>query len=302
MISLNFKRHLLKLIALFFSLTLWFYVLNSEKIEFTFKTKVKYLIDESVVFENPPIEEVEITVKGPQTFIRSLKDNSNLVFVDLIKQNIKTNKNHTIIFRDSNISVPFAVEIKKIVPSKATIKLVPGIKKTIQIKPHFVGAIGKDLKMIKWEIRPNEIEVVGPEKQIQKIESVLTRPIDLSTLNDSGMIQASIIDLHKSISYDSSTPFEFSYIIKPTKANQSLKNLRIRFVSSAVRFETKTKFVSIDVLTSENRVIKASEVHVVADIPESLKLGTHKIDLKVRLPDDIHVLRVYPESIMVNIY
>jgi YbbR domain-containing protein len=92
------------------------------------------------------------------------------------------------------------------------------------------------------------------------------------------------------------------FVIKPTKANLSLNNLKIRFLTSQKLLKVSHRTASILVLADdgEKADVRKNDVHVVADIPDGTK-GNAKIKLKCTLPNGVHLLKIYPEEISVTV-
>ena len=139
------------------------------------------------------------------------------------------------------------------------------------------------------------------EKFLKKIDSLPTLPIDLSKLVGKGEVAIQLKDLDPRLS-TSDDELKLNFLVRPTKANLQLNNVKIRFLSSSQIRRASARTASLLVLSEkgENVDLKASQVSVIADIPEG-KTGRVTVKLQAKLPEGIHLLKIQPENITVNL-
>src|SRR5690606_13626934 len=99
-----------------------------------------------------------------------------------------------------------------------------------------------------------------------------------------------------------STEVEMHYKVKPKKANLTLKNIPVRFLSTSTRINSKVKEVALDVLVPEQSegLLTKDKVQVIADVPEG-KRGQVQVDLRAVLPEGVHLLQIHPASINITV-
>ncbi|MFT6604580.1 MAG: hypothetical protein ACJARO_002103, partial [Bacteriovoracaceae bacterium] len=88
--SEKFRRHLLKLLAVLFSFSLWFYVLNSESLEVQVKLPLVLIPPEGMAISEIPPSDLLIKVKGSRAFVRNLFNDNEKVFINLKRRGSKT--------------------------------------------------------------------------------------------------------------------------------------------------------------------------------------------------------------------
>ncbi len=301
--SERFRRHLLKLLAVLFSFCLWFYVLNSESLELQVKLPLVLIPPVGMAISELPPTELLIKVKGSRAFVRNLFNDNEKVFINLKRRGTKTKKGMLVKVLPSDIPHPLGVEVTEILPGELNIKIEKRKTKKISLKPFLVGEVPSQLELLKYELVPNSLKISGPRNLIDSLTSIETSPIDLHKLEGDGRIKVLLKELDPRLRAEEEiTEAEFLFRVKPKKANFTLKNVNILFLTSSSQFMAKVRTASIDVLIPEGADLKLTtkDVKLVAEIPEGSK-GEVRIKLKAELPEGVHLLQIYPETISVGL-
>lgn len=296
----TFSKHLLKLFSFFFAVTLWFYVLNSEPLEVEKTLPLEYLLPESIAISNNYPLEVTVKMKGSRTFMRNLFSEKEKVFVDLKNARLKPNTSMEHTISDHDVPAPFGVQVLSVEPKTIELEFQKTTTRRVRVVPNLVGEVSRDLKLINTRIEPSSVKLTGPTKAMKKIKQISTVPIDLTTLTKSGILKVNLGDIDQRIKVAEDVSFSFSYEISPRKANITLKNIPIRFLTTARRYSSKHRFVSMDVLVSEDEEsnLKLKNLSVVADIPDGTD-GTVELPLRANLPEGVFLMKIHPETIKV---
>jgi YbbR domain-containing protein len=295
------SKHSMKFISVFFAITLWFYVLNSAPIVIEKKIPLNFKLPKGMAISNIIDQEITVKLKGSRVFMRNIFQHNNFIFINLSKYIIsKKKKEIDLKIGPADIPVPFGVEVLDISPKDLNIKFDKLTKKTVRIVPTLVGAVGPEFKIIKKSMVPSKLEIEGARSIVKAIKSISTSAIDISSLKTSGELKVAAVDIDSRLSISTKESIYFQYEIRPRKANITLKNVRIRFLSSAKRVSSKTRVVSLDVLIpeGEDQSIKPSQVEVVADIPDGSK-GRIEVPLRAKLPEGVFLLKINPEKVKV---
>lgn len=298
------RRHLLKLIAVLFSFILWFYVLNSESLEVEIKLPLVLIPAKGRALTAVPTTEVLVKVKGSRAFVRNIFQNNEKVFINLKRRGKRTKKGIFVKILASDIPHPLGVEVMSITPSRINVSTEKRLSKKIKLKAFLVGKTPAQLELLKYELVPSFIKVSGPWSLLKKLKTLETNPIDLSALEGDGRVKVLLKDLDPRLTNeDAHSEAEFLYRIKTKKANYTLKNIKIRFLTSSPQFKAVIKTVSMDVFLPEGikKKINTSDVKVIADIPEGKKGRSIRVKLKAELPEGVHLLQIYPESINIGL-
>ena len=81
--SERLRRHLLKLLAVLFSFSLWFCVLNSDPLEVEVKLPLILIPAKGKAISEVPTGELLVKVKGPRVFVRNIFQKGEKVFIIL---------------------------------------------------------------------------------------------------------------------------------------------------------------------------------------------------------------------------
>tara|TARA_R110002072_G_scaffold64203_4_gene159609 strand:+ start:54083 stop:54997 length:915 start_codon:yes stop_codon:yes gene_type:complete len=300
--SFELNKNLLKIISLFLSVTLWFYVLNSEPLEVERKMSLVLLPPPGLALNVEVPKEIRVKIKGNRTFVQDLMKSNEKLFIDL-KDHPYGQETFAVTFSPDMIPVPFGIEVLEIEPQQVVLSLEKQIKKYVPVKAKIVGDLINDLRLTKRKIEPKQFLISGPRSILKTIGLIETLPIDLSVLEGSGKIQTPIEILDSRVVIEDFIEPVFEYTIRPNKANFTVKNVKIHFLSASGHIESKDQFAALDVLIPQGDKapsLKASEVKVIAEVPEGSN-GKVRVRLRAELPNHIHLLQIHPEYINVSV-
>lgn len=296
------NKHLLKIISLFLSITLWFYVLNSEPLEVERKMALVLLPPPGLALNVEVPRDVSVKIRGNRTFVQDLMASNEKLYIDL-KDHPYDQETFAVTFSSDMIPVPFGIEVLEVTPQQVVLSLEKEIKKYVPVKAKIVGDLSNDLRLTKRKIEPKQFLISGPRSVLKTIGLIETLPIDLATLEGSGRIKTPVEALDSRVVIENFKEPEFEYTIRPNKANFTLKNVKIHFLSASGHIESKDQFAALDVLIPQSDSkpgLKASEVKVIAEIPAGSS-GKVRVRLRAELPSNIHLLQIHPEYINVSV-
>lgn len=296
------NRFFIFLISLLTASTFWFYVLNSEPLVVERQVPVVFLNPPGMASLTVLPKKIDVKLRGSRSFVQSLKFESDKVYIDLKKYNYKK-ATFVVDFKKSMIPLPFGISVVDILPTQTMVSLEKEIKKKVPIRPEYVGSINPNLKLVKKELKPSEFMISGPISIMRKIGVLRTLPYDLSTIEgDEGTVKLTMAPTNPLIKVLDNKEIFLNYVFKPNKANMTLKNIPISFLTSRPSFSSRIKKVAIDVLVSDEekvKELKKSSVKVIAELPG--RRGRKNIKLKAVLPEGVHLLQIHPESINVQV-
>ncbi len=292
------KRHLYKVLSLFFAISLWFYVLNSEPLVVEKSIDLSLINPPDLAVVNLPPTEVKVKLRGSRAFMNNLFRNGEKITVDLKNYPVKNDDGFNVNLNPSDVPVPFGITVLEIHPHQFKVQLDREIRKKVPLRPSFVGDLPAELKLMESSMSPAEVMIKGPLDVMRKVTSLRTTDIVRSELQGEGEVRVAIADLDPRVALEDSGPYAWNYKVRPNKANFTLKNIGIRFLTSSTGFRAQTKAVSLDVLAPEGVDLKKSDVQVVAEIPDGSK-GKLNVKLRAILPDGVYLRQINPETISV---
>ncbi len=208
----NVQRHSLKIIAIFFAVSLWFYVLNSEPIQIERKLAINYIVPKGYMVANLAEKEVTLKIKGSKAFIQNIFTNKEKLNMDLNPYFVSSGKNFKVKFYASDVTVPFGVEILDISPKEASIELDRVVMMEMPIKVQYIGDAPRDRKIKESSVEPQNIMISGPVEILKSVSRLETAPVNLALFNkDEGVIGLSLSDLDPRLKYEESVKIKLKY-------------------------------------------------------------------------------------------
>lgn len=206
------QRHLLKIIAIFFAVSLWFYVLNSEPVEIEKKIQVDFVLPEGFAISSNTERQLSVKLKGSKAFIGNVYSNKEKITVDLNPYYKKYGKNFKVQFLHSQLTVPFGVNILDLEPKEMSVSIDRLASVELPIKVIYIGKLGYDKKFVELEMEPKNIMVSGPIDVIRKYSRVETAPINLTDIvKDEGEISVALDDLDLRLKFEENPKVNIKY-------------------------------------------------------------------------------------------
>jgi len=289
------------IISFIVSLFLWSYVLNSEPIELEKDISLVLIPPRGKAVNVIVPKVVKVKVLGSRAIASKVNFSEQKIVVDLA--DFPKDKDAFAVTFDANmLTLPFGLQVLEMKPKQLMVSFDREIRKFVPVRIKRIGDVGKDLRLVSFKHRPKKMFIKGPHELIKKIGLLETTPIDLSLLEGEGTVKVALETIDSRITIVDEGPVDFSYKVKPNKANITLKKVKIKFLTSRGRFKSSASLAALDVLVSDDRPskIKKSEVRVIADIPDKGK-GNIKIKLRANLPEGVHLLKIHPEYINVRL-
>lgn len=215
------QRHMLKIIAIFFAVSLWFYVLNSEPVEIEKKVQVEFVVPDGLIVGSQTDRQLNLVLKGSKAFIGNVLSNKDKVIIDLNPYYKKHGRNFKVQFHPSLISVPFGVDILEMTPKEAHIALDRVGQVELPIKVQYIGSIGVDKRYREESISPSTISVSGPQELLKKYAFISTAPVNLAGIEDEGgTLSLSLDSLDERLIVDQNIKIRLKYAIRPIQRPQ----------------------------------------------------------------------------------
>jgi YbbR domain-containing protein len=298
-----FKDIWLKLGALFLALLLWFHVITDRSYEFIFSCplRVVNVPDNLILYDEVP-QEVSFLVKGKgKTILKLFLSQREELKIDGSKFTARE-INYQI--KPEEISLPTEnLEVQEITfPERFNIKLDYYRKKMVKVIPRIVINPDEDFLFLgDVKLQPQEVVVEGPRRFVRTINSVLS---------ESKVIEGAKEPVSESV--DLIPPEGFNVKCEPKKVNFFAN------VQQGVRKEIMVKISNLNSTSGKNIKINPDHVNLIL-LGEEKKINTLKpedvvvtLDLKgdkgkykfppiIKLPPQIKLISVKPDSLEVEI-
>ncbi len=216
------QRHTLKIIAIFFAVSLWFYVLNSEPMQIERKLAINYVVPKGYLIANLPTGEVTLKLKGSKAFIQNIFTNKEKLTVDLNPYFVSSGRTFKVKFYGSDVNVPFGVEIQDISPKETTIQLDRRELMELPVKVQYIGDAPKDRRIKEIVVIPQNVTISGPVEILKTVSRVETAPVNMGLFNkEEGTINVSLTDLDSRLKIEENSKIKIKYRTVPVSVRRS---------------------------------------------------------------------------------
>lgn len=163
-----FENWGLKVVAVIFSISIWFYVQGKGVIETALRYNVYFTnMPEGLYIDEVNTPEIVVWVKGPKHLLNNIMKNYNKLEISL-----KAQKPGRLVYEVSQdaLNLPSSFQILKIQPEKIVIRLASFVEKKLRVVPKYSGK--KKIKVL-----PEYIIVRGPKYLMENLNFIETEEI-----------------------------------------------------------------------------------------------------------------------------
>ena len=219
------QRHSLKIIAIFFAVSLWFYVLNSEPTQIEKKLSINYILPHGFTIASLSEKEVTVKIKGSKAFVQNIFSNKEKLNVDLNPYYESSGKNFKVKFNTGDVSVPFGVEVLDISPKETAIEIDRNAMTRIPVKLIYIGEVPKNRRIKMTLVEPNDLMVSGPIEILKLLTNLETSPINLALFNkDEGSTTVTLNDIDPRLKFAEAPKIKLKYMTQVLSSKKAIEN------------------------------------------------------------------------------
>ncbi len=176
-----FRKYVLKnlpfkLVSLAIAIMLWWVVGRDSTIEIpmTVPLEFQHAPNNLEITSDYPFQ-VQVTVRGPEHLLQEMRPSQVHAFVDL--EGAEPGE-RTYDMTTNQVRTPHNVKVVQVVPAQFRISFDPRATRTVPVQPRVIGTLLGGYEMRKPVAQPASVTIVGPERRVNTIESVMTDPVD----------------------------------------------------------------------------------------------------------------------------
>src|SRR5262249_10208753 len=126
-------------------------------------------------------QKVSVRVRGPRDIVRNLMPSQLSVVADLSS---KEPGERVVQLHADDVSLPDdSIKVIQIEPASIHLVLEPKLKKRVPVEPQFMGQLADGLEVYHTTVEPTNVEIEGPQSQLNKVDLVLTETVNLNGRN-----------------------------------------------------------------------------------------------------------------------
>lgn len=172
----------LKISALLISTLLWFFVTSRGQSEMSFEIPIEFKnIPATLGIVNTSAKSVNVTVKGQERLMKSVKPSDIRVFVDLDKAKKSEGSYH---INNNDVRLPYAMSVTNVDPSTIRVRLDETVAKTVRVKPVISGVPEHGYYVKSVEVNPASVLMRGLKTELGRITEVKTDTMDVSGVKE----------------------------------------------------------------------------------------------------------------------
>jgi YbbR domain-containing protein len=172
----------LKVISLLIATTLWLAISSEPPSEAAFNVAIVFQnMPEDLEISSENIPSAQIRVRGPERLVRRLQASDVHEEIDLT--GVKPGE-RTFDLNKNQVSLPDKLEAVQIVPSQIHLLFDKRASRMVPVRPRVIGTFASGYSIAQVKSDPETVEIMGPKKSVDGVESAITDPIDVSGLID----------------------------------------------------------------------------------------------------------------------
>jgi len=165
----------LKVVSLLLATLLWGALSNQESSEIGLEVPLEYRnIPERLEITGDTTSTVQVRLRGPSTVIKGITSKDVATTLDVAKMGTGEK---IVALSPQNVQTPFGAEVIRVNPSNVRFTLERTMVKTVEVVPTVTGQPAEGFEIGQVMVRPNTIEVEGPESRVKPLSSITTIPI-----------------------------------------------------------------------------------------------------------------------------
>jgi uncharacterized protein (TIGR00159 family) len=133
---------------------------------------------------------VHLYLSGSGALIKNLQPEQVKVSIDLRRAELGANVFH---LDSGNVTLPPGIRLNRIEPAILTVTLDRLAEKTIPIQVHWVGRPPEGMLLHSASLHPSKVVLAGPSRELEKVDTVYTAPVDIGKLNTFGHLRTKLI-------------------------------------------------------------------------------------------------------------
>lgn len=232
-----------KLLALIIAVSLWFVANLQHDVEKNISIDVNYTnLPKGLVIVNNPPEKLNIRVRGPRSQLSSVSPKDMVFTIDL--SNLTTGTSMFEI-RTDQIIPPRDVQVTAISPSEINLDVDRLAQKKVAVEP-VVGPPDEGYELAgEPQVTPDTVVVRGPEKLLNRINSVGTDPVSLKGEKSKFSIEVPLRSPYTLVEITGVNTVKVTVDIKEKIMEKEFSNLDINFVNfDGLKYETEESIVT----------------------------------------------------------
>lgn len=168
----------LKLLSLGIAVLLWMAVAREPMAEVAITVPIEFTnAPENLEISSESIPQVQVRERGPVGVVHDLGPAAVHAVIDLRST---TPGEHTYDLSPNKIRAPRDVQTLQVIPSQFRISFDKRAIRTVKVQPRVIGSTAPGFRLGEVTVDPPTVNIAGPEKRVDAIDTLITDPVDAS--------------------------------------------------------------------------------------------------------------------------
>jgi YbbR domain-containing protein len=166
----------LKVLAIIAAVALWTAIAREPLAEIGFTVPIEFHHvpeDLEIISESAP--QAQVRVRAPARVVREVTGENIHPVIDLLGA---VPGERTYELRETQITVPYNVEVVQVVPSQFSIAFDRRAAREVKVNPRVTGTFASGYRLQTITVDPPTVNIVGPAARVAAVESATTDVID----------------------------------------------------------------------------------------------------------------------------
>ncbi len=182
---LLFENLMWKLLALSIAVLLWALVASEPELSTFEHVRLEYKnLPEGIEIASDPVDTVTLELRGPSGELRGVADSGIRPAVILDMSGVRPGE-RTFPIGNASVRLSRSVRLLRAIPSEVRLRFDRTVEHTVPVHVRFSGEGAHGYVVARSEVTPKEVRIAGPASRVNRISSVLTDPVDVSTATGS---------------------------------------------------------------------------------------------------------------------
>ncbi|MFQ5882070.1 MAG: YbbR-like domain-containing protein [Candidatus Methylomirabilales bacterium] len=187
----------LKALSLGLAFLLWLTVLGEQKAEVVLNIPVELgKVPNGMMVVNPPVDYVAVKVRGPKSLVMALAPNE----IHLGTARVRLHQGRNLVtLSPREVEVPRGVAVLSVSPARLKVRVERVEERRLRVIPKLRGKPASGYLLGEVTVKPRQIKVEGPQKEVRRLTRAHTLPIDIAGRAEDLTINAFLEPLGKNI-------------------------------------------------------------------------------------------------------
>jgi YbbR domain-containing protein len=168
-----------KLLALALAVVLWAVFIGSPELVTSVSAQIEYQnVPPDLEMSSDAPARVHLDVEGPSARLRSVDPSQTAIILNLSA--VQRPGEYTFAVERSHIDLPNDVKLLRAVPGQVRLRFERRGTAEVPVRVRFSAPPPEGYRIGRQQVRPQTLQIIGPESRIRQIGYVETDPLDLS--------------------------------------------------------------------------------------------------------------------------